>query len=248
MQKICIVIPCYNESKRLPIQAFESFIIKNNIYFCFVDDGSIDETFQVLKILKNKFEVKVRVIKNISNVGKAESVRNGVLYALNWQEFEYIGYFDADLATPLEEISHFMKFLKGSSSYGFALGSRIKRLGVKIERVAARHYIGRIFATFASLVLNLPVYDTQCGAKILKSELAKQIFDKPFISKWLFDIELIARTKILYPINVFIEIPLNEWIEKGDTKIKLSDIIKFPIDLLKIKRFYRKSGYYSHNF
>jgi glycosyltransferase involved in cell wall biosynthesis len=205
-----------------------------------VDDGSADDTFQVLEKLKTKFEEKVKVVRNKANVGKAESVRNGVFAALSWDNFAYIGYFDADLATPLEEISHIMKFLESSSTYGFALGSRIKRLGVKIERVAARHYMGRIFATFASMVLNLPVYDTQCGAKILKSEIARHIFDKPFISKWLFDIELIARTKNLYPINVFIEIPLNEWIEKGETKIKLWDVVKFPIDLLKIKRFYGK--------
>lgn len=238
MPRICIVIPCYNESKRLPIQDFESFIDTNEICFCFVDDGSSDNTFAVLETLSKKFEEKVKVIRNISNVGKAESVRNGVLFSLSSQNFDFIGYFDADLATPLEEINHFMKFLEGSSNYSFALGSRIKRLGVKIERIAARHYMGRIFATFASLVLNLPVYDTQCGAKILSNELARQIFDKPFISKWLFDIELIARANILYPVNVFIEVPLNEWIEKGDTKIKFSDVLKFPVDLLKIKKFY----------
>lgn len=240
MYKTCIIIPCYNESKRLPVNDFESFIKKNEIYFCFVDDGSNDDTFLVLETLHKKFEEKVRVIKNDLNIGKGESVRKGILYVLNWQNFSYVGYFDADLATPLEEINNFMKYFEVSSNYGFALGSRIKRLGVNIERIAARHYLGRIFATFASLVLKLPVYDTQCGAKILKSELAKHIFEKKFITKWLFDIELIARTKRIYPSNIFIEIPLNEWIEKGDTKIKFFDVIKFPIDLLRINKFYKK--------
>ena len=241
MQKICIVIPCFNESKRIPVDDFEKFISLNNISFCFVDDGSKDNTYQILKEINQKFEEKVRIVKNQSNLGKAESVRNGILYALNWRNFDYVGYFDADLATPLDEIFHFMQFFETSGHYGFALGSRIKRLGVQIERIVARHYVGRIFATVASLVLDLPVYDTQCGAKIIKSEIAKNIFDKPFISKWLFDIELIARTKNSYPLDVFIEIPLNKWIEKGETKIKFYDVVKFPIDLIKIKLFYSKN-------
>lgn len=238
MQKICIVIPCFNESKRLPVKDFESFLITNQIHFIFVDDGSVDDTLHLLNSIQSKFIEKVRIIKNVLNIGKAESVRKGIIGALEWQDFEFVGYFDADLATPLDQIDHIMQFFKISEDYGFAFGSRIKRLGVEIDRIPARHYFGRVFATFASLLLNLPVYDTQCGAKIIKSELAKHIFDKPFISKWLFDIELIARTKQINRINVFIEVPLNKWQEKGATKIKFIDLLRFPIDLLRINRFY----------
>jgi glycosyltransferase involved in cell wall biosynthesis len=243
MKDICIVIPCYNEEKRLPVEAFENYLETHLISFCFVDDGSTDNTFLVLEKLRSKFSEKVIVIKNISNIGKAESVRKGINYALKFKDFEYVGYFDADLATPLSEINHLLQFLVASNNYAFALGSRILRLGVKIERYPSRHYVGRVFATFASIVLKLPVYDTQCGAKIFKSDLARNIFEKPFISKWLFDIELIARTKKKYPINVFIEIPLNEWVEIGDTKIKFLDVMKFPFDLIKIYSFYKNQHY-----
>lgn len=239
MSEICIIIPCYNEGKRLPVQIFEDYIQANPIAFCFVDDGSSDNTIDVIEGLKKKFPSKVSVVKNNFNSGKAESVRNGVNYALESENFKYVGYFDADLATPLEEIVHIKEYLNSGSSFRFALGSRIQRLGSEIQRDAFRHYFGRVFATFASIVLQLPVYDTQCGAKIIEREIAKDIFDKPFISRWLFDVELIARVKAKYPVGVFIEVPLIQWKEIGETKIKLFDVLRFPIELIKIKKAYR---------
>jgi len=238
MQEVCIVIPCFNEGKRLPVKAFESYISVNQVFFCFVDDGSSDDTYDVLVGLKNKYEEKVLVIKNESNIGKAESVRIGMNASLKWKKFRYLGYFDADLSTPLTEISHLISYLETQEIFGFALGSRMKRLGAEIERSAARHYVGRIFATIASIVLKLPVYDTQCGAKIIKSEIAEKIFGQPFLSRWLFDIELIARANKIFHFNIFIEIPLNEWKEVGDTKIRLIDMFKLPLDLLRIIRYY----------
>lgn len=240
MRDICITIPCFNEGKRLPTSDFELFIQNNDVCFCFVDDGSKDDTLAILEKLGDKFPDKVRVFRNPLNTGKGGAVRNGVLHSLTWKPFEYIGYFDADLATPLSEIDHFMDFFAQSNEFAFAMGSRIKRLGVTIERQPSRHYFGRIFATFASFVLALPVYDTQCGAKIIKSELAREIFEKPFLSKWLFDIELIARANAIRPVNMFIEVPLKQWIEKGETKIKLTDIFKFPVDLMRINSYYKK--------
>lgn len=239
MSEICIIIPCYNESKRLPFEEFYSFISCHDISFCFIDDGSTDNTYQVLDLLRTKQENKVIIIQNTTNLGKAESVRKGINYALQEKNYKYVGYFDADLATPLSEIIHFMQYFKENEKFGFALGSRFKRLGAQIERSAVRHYLGRIFATFASLILNLPVYDTQCGAKIIKRDIAQQLFDKPFISKWLFDIELIARVKAENPIDIFIEIPLLEWKEIGNTKIKLQEIFKFPLELIRIHSFYK---------
>ncbi len=239
MQKTCVIIPCYNEGKRLPIDIFEQYLKHNPINFCFVDDGSTDNTYEILTNLKDKFREQILVIKNPVNAGKAKTVRNGILEALKWKEFDYVGFFDADLATPLNEIEHFLSFLRSGKGYKFALGSRIRRLGSNIERTLIRHIFGRIFATFASLILNLPVYDTQCGAKIIDRKVAEDIFRKPLISKWLFDIELIARVKIKYSPEILVEVPLNKWAEIGDTKIKFRDIIKFPLELIKIRRKYQ---------
>ena len=91
------------------------------------------------------------------------------------------------------------------------------------------------------MILKLPVYDTQCGAKIFKIKLAQIIFMDPFITNWLFDIELFARTKnVRMGIQPFIEIPLNQWIEKEGSKIKLRDMFMFPLELMKISNHYSK--------
>ena len=105
-----------------------------------------------------------------------------------------VGFFDADLATPLGAIDDFLAVLRDRPEVEFVLGSRVMLMGRDIRRKATRHYFGRVFATAVSHALDLPVYDTQCGAKILRANAATAtLFDPPFRSPWIFDVELIAR-------------------------------------------------------
>lgn len=239
--KLIIIVPCYNEEDRLPQQDFLDFISANDIHFCFVNDGSSDRTIDVLQKLKGAFSDKISIIDYANNVGKAEAIRKGIHSIVPQNKYEYIGYFDADLATPLKEIRLLLNSLVLSESYEFAFGARVLRLGSIIKRSSVRHYLSRLFATFASMILKLPVYDTQCGAKIFKIKLAKRIFRDPFITNWLFDIELFARTKNLRKgIQPFIEIPLSQWIEKRGSKIKLRDFFMVPLELIKIRNHYSK--------
>ena len=91
------------------------------------------------------------------------------------------------------------------------------------------------------MVLKTPVYDTQCGAKVIEYTIAKQLFKEKFITKWLFDVELLLRMKVNYNLqeNV-LEIPLYEWKEKGNSKIKFIDFFKFPFQIIKIYFHYVK--------
>ena len=124
----------------------------------------------------------------------------------------------------------------------FLFGSRIARLGSHIERLNSRWLFGRISASFAAMTLGLGVYDTQCGAKFFRPRLVPILFNKPFLSRWLFDVELFFRMMNHFgkkeAENQMIEIPLDVWIEMGDSKLTMMDILKVPFELLKIRRHY----------
>jgi dolichyl-phosphate beta-glucosyltransferase len=243
--RIAIVVPCYNEASRLPVSdfvhAFEQFV---HVSFCFVNDGSSDDTRHVLEdLVSDRNQACVLSLK--SNRGKAEAVRIGIKHVLSWQSQVFVGYWDADMATPFAEIPRFIEVFSKRSSVQFICGSRVLRMGALIERFWYRHYAGRIFATAASLVLGIPIYDSQCGAKLIKAELAKSIFNEPFISRWLFDVELLARTIIALgeeqASQAIFELPLETWEDKGESKVTpYQYFMKAPYDLLRIFWHYRQ--------
>lgn len=237
MQKTCIVVPCYNEGNRLNVACFEKFLKNQPYSLCFVNDGSKDDTLAVVYSIKKANPGQVQIVDLSKNSGKAEAVRQGIFAALENPEYEYVGYLDADLATPLEEIDFLLSHF--SNEIDIVIGSRVKRLGSNIKRYAIRHYLGRVFATMASVTLDLEVYDSQCGAKIFRKEAAKKLFSRPFESKWLFDLEILYRFKMANPEDfnrVILEVPLRTWQEQGDTRIKFFDFITAPLELFKIKR------------
>ncbi|MCK5076422.1 MAG: glycosyltransferase family 2 protein, partial [Calditrichia bacterium] len=180
------------------------------------------------------------------NQGKAEAVRIGVLKALQ-DNPDYVGYWDADLATPLNAINSFANEFHKNKNLLFILGARTKLLGRKIIRKHYRHYLGRIFATVISCTFSLPIYDTQCGAKIFRvvPELDK-IFNKKFKAKWIFDVEIILRFREIFTNSnlhlekVAHEYPLTNWNEIYGSKITLLDYFKSMFDFLKLFISYSK--------
>lgn len=238
--KTCIIIPCYNEEKRLPKKEFIDFIKENNIDFCFANDGSTDSTFKILNSIKEKESSKVLVFNFNKNEGKGETVRKSILKL--YDNYDLIGYFDADLATPLFEIKNLKKQFANNKKLLFVMGSRFKRLGSVIDRKFNRFLFGRFFATIISFfVLKIPVYDTQCGAKLFSTNISKSLFEQKFVTKWIFDVELLLRLKKVSNIfnDVVLEYPLLKWIEKGGSKIKFIEFIKFPIEIYKIYITYK---------
>lgn len=231
MRKTAIVVPCYNEAKRLKSNPIITALDKEpNLSFLFVDDGSTDETADILKSIKVRKSAQVDILCLEKNCGKAEAVRRGMLKVIEGP-FENVGYWDADLATPLEAIGEFSSLLD-STDVTIVLGSRVRLLGRNVERNALRHYVGRIFATCASMLLQIVVYDTQCGAKIFKnSSSLRTVFGKPFKVNWTFDVEMLARFPIVLrdtPAKVsshWYEYPLKEWIDVKGSKVKLMDYI-----------------------
>lgn len=242
--KICIVIPCYNEEKGLDKEAYFNFISKNpNVLLCFVNDGSTDNTANILANFQETYPNNVAVINCSKNVGKAEAIRTAITECNNKYNFTYIAYLDADLATSLEECVSLTSYF--NDSIQFVFGSRIMKVGSTIKRSQSRFLIGRIIATAISNILDLKVYDTQCGCKLFTNELSKVAFKNPFISKWLFDVEIFNRLMVYFGVeqatNNMLEVPLKRWIDQGDSKVKLTYFFKLWIDLYKIYKVCKAS-------
>jgi dolichyl-phosphate beta-glucosyltransferase len=238
-----MIIPCYNEANRLPVDAFLSYLQRvPSVQLCFVNDGSRDDTQAVLARLQQQFPDRINVLNLEKNQGKAGAVRAGMLHCSK-QHFDYLGYLDADLATPLDAIGDLQTAIDQRPGLDMVMGSRIKFLGADIRRDPFRHYVGRVIATFISNILRLPVYDTQCGAKLFRRGVVTGLFNESFISPWLFDVELLARLirqhgRANVPAHAA-EVPLKQWIEQSDSRISPTYMFKMWYELFRIHQTYR---------
>jgi dolichyl-phosphate beta-glucosyltransferase len=239
--KIAIVVPCYNEAQRLKGDEFLNYLESNeDVCFIFVDDGSTDGTYDLLSRLQSLRPEQILCLRHRKNQGKAEAVRTGFAKAMNINA-RYMGYWDADLATPLRFINEFYEIL-GNSELKIVIGSRVSLLGHAIKRKALRHYFGRVFATFASIALGVAIYDTQCGSKLFQNTNdLRKVFSRPFSGKWTFDVEILARF-ILVERNkketnigkIAVEFPIDEWTHISGSTVAPSDFFLGIIHLFKI--------------
>lgn len=246
MSAVWVVVPCYNEAARLPVAAIEAHLqAHRDVELCLVDDGSRDGTRALLDRIAAAHPEQVTVLACDGNRGKAEAVRLGVLAGLARSSAPLLGYWDADLSTPLNEIDHLARALDAREQAIAATGCRLKRLGADVTRSMVRHYVGRVFATFASIVLRLPVYDSQCGAKLFRRDAARIAFADAFASNWLFDVEVLARLRnhvgIDRMLRDVLEVPLQTWTHVGGSKLRLRHYLKAPLELARIARRYNRT-------
>jgi len=237
-----IIIPCYNESMRLPVNKYLDFLkLNKKVKIIFVNDGSTDNTKNLVTKLSNKCPKQVEILSYEKNKGKGNAVRDGFLYAVRQNMNGNLAYLDADLSTSLEECKLLSK--KINDKIKFVFGSRIPKSNNVIKRKFHRYIIGRSIATIISLIIGVSVYDTQCGCKIIDQKLVKLSFEKAFLSRWLFDVEIFLRLINFYGKDKFLEIsrevPLKSWIDTEDSKVKFIHAPRIILDLLIIKKRYK---------
>jgi glycosyltransferase involved in cell wall biosynthesis len=235
-----LVVPAYNEARRLDLAAYQQALAaQSELHLLFVDDGSTDTTRALLSELAAQQPDRVVVRVEAANLGKAEAVRRGMLQALD-ADAAIVGFWDADLATPLAELPALREPLERDPAVQVVLGSRVRLLGRQIERRALRHYLGRVFATAVSLALRVPVYDTQCGAKLFRAgEALRNVLATPFQSRWIFDVELLARLGRRIPGGLLrgaCEVPLREWTDVGGSQLRWHAFLRAPFELARIYR------------
>ncbi len=245
-----IVVPCYNEAARLDLEAFKSFAAREpGIGFLFVNDGSSDGTLARLRELEANDRESFAVLDLPRNVGKAEAVRAGLCVAFK-SNAEYVGYWDADLATPLDEIARFAAVLERLPKVELVFGARVQLLGRTVQRSQLRHYLGRVFATAVSQVLGLAIYDTQCGAKLMRrTPPLAALFATRFCVNWTFDVEILARLiqsralSGLAPASEAVyELPLECWHDVAGSKVRPIDFFVAFFEVARIWYRYRGRG------
>jgi glycosyltransferase involved in cell wall biosynthesis len=236
-----VVIPCFNEARRLDSGRFTTFAQSSELKLLFVDDGSADETAEILAEMAVRCPDQLEFLRLDSNSGKGEAVRIGLLAAIA-QGAAIAAYLDADLSTPLDEIERLIEAVE-REEVDVVLGSRVALFGHDIRRSLTRHYLGRLFATAASISLGVHVYDTQCGAKAFRvSPALRQALDQPFGSRWAFDVELIARLLASKPDPRFLEVPLKQWVDVGGSKLSSAQMLRAGLDLLRLRRARRNAA------
>jgi glycosyltransferase involved in cell wall biosynthesis len=241
MRDIQIIVPCYNEARRLRLDQFQQFVeSQQRASLLFVDDGSLDETWECLLELQEKAPRGIRLLKLRENKGKAEAVRLGMQDALR-QGAPIVGFWDADLATPLGAIPLMLDVFDRLPKIELVFGSRMRLLGRRIQRRRSRGRLGQLFAVIASNMLGIPLRDTQCGAKLFRdSEKLRLALAIPFSVRWIFDVELVARLIHLEHgrerrvASRIYEFPLDHWEDVKGSKLRLGDFLKVPGELMSI--------------
>lgn len=236
----CIIVPCFNEERRICTNSFVEFAKSNdNISFIFVNDGSTDKTMDVLRTM-NSISEKCAFLDLPVNQGKASAVLEGMLHA-HAKGFAHMGYLDADLTIPLETAKEMLTTLK-DKNVEFVFASRTKRFKKKKGQNFFRQTVGHTFSLLSRSAIQMPVRDTQCGAKFFTSASVPVLFNAKFISKWIFDVEIFFRFKDHFNENVhryFYEFPLDYWEDNNESKVKFKDYLKVPYNLMTIFFHYR---------
>ncbi|MBO6166774.1 MAG: glycosyltransferase [Kiritimatiellae bacterium] len=244
MQTLAIVIPCHNEALRLDSTAFiRAAETWPWISFCFVDDGSTDATAELLAHL-SQLSPAMHAIYLSRNMGKAEAVRAGVRHILANTHADLVGFWDADLAAPLEEIPSFMAaFERPVNPPAAVFGSRWPHLGTDIRRSGSRGFASILAKAAIRRVLGVQVWDTQCGAKIFSRALAAEVFRDKFRTKWLFDVEILARIGKRRLKKETMELPLTVWYDVPGSKVGISAL--FELVWLIFARAMRRENWYN---
>lgn len=246
-RSVGVVIPCYNEEERLLKEEFLSFIDQNSGYYlCFVNDGSTDNTLEVLKKLRKGREDYIKVYNCEKNGGKAEAVRQGMLYLAENKKLDYIGFLDADLSTDFNDFEDLVSTIE-NSDFKIVSGSRIQRMGANIAKDSARAIISQTINFIIRNILSMNFKDTQCGAKIFDRKVVPLLFTQKFITKWLFDVELFMRMKKEFTLPVakslICEQPLKRWVHVDGSKLSMKDSLKIGFQLAQIAYAYSNMNY-----
>lgn len=228
---LSLIIPCYNEGEQITatINQASRFLKKmtGENQLIIVNDGSTDSTSKRLSDLKSTFK-HLLIITHSKNMGKGAAIRSGVDRSTG----VYVAFVDADLATPLTEVSNALRLLQQGSQFVIATRKHPQST-VIVHQPLIRESLGKVFTFLSNRILNLQVSDVTCGLKAWDKATAKKIWSKQTINNWSYDAEIIyLARKYDTPIT---ELPI-KWADKPASKVKpLRDGLSSLIGLIQIR-------------
>ena len=240
-----IAIPCFRESKRLPL--FLDALCKELAFAPFtasiliVDDGSGLPEESLTRSIVDEFQSKYPGIVTEpvflkQNLGKGGAVYAGWKASASSSAPKLLCFVDADGAVPASEVGRLIEELLADERHRWdaLFGSRVKMLGATVERRVTRHYIGRVFATLVAVLTGIGVYDSQCGLKVIRRSAYAAIERQLRETRFVFDVEL---TLLLLQGGFRIrEVPVN-WKEVPGSKVSLlKDTIRMFSGILRIRQ------------
>ena len=235
---LSIIIPAYNEAKRLPQTLVDIDYRLQDVDFSYeiivVDDGSKDATAEAAKKFSELIR-NLRIITNEENKGKGGVVKQGMLEARG-----HIRLFtDADNSTSIEQFRKMLPYFK--EGYDVVFGSRgIKGAKLEPPQPFYKRFLGNIGNLIIQILLLPGIKDTQCGFKAFTEEVAQKIFSLTRINRWAFDVEALALAKNLgYKIK---EVPII-WKNDPESKVKLISYLQVLIEVLKIRFWLWRDAY-----
>ncbi len=249
---INICVPCFNESNRLSLFLNQIQELSNlntfqdhSIDFTFLNDGSLHDESQKMNSIITTFKstrFNISMINFDSNRGKGAVLRDGFQVAINKNCYDIIGFMDGDGATGALELQNLILNFEKNKDLDLVIGSRWKALGYKVERTLKRHLMGRIFATLLSVIFDIPVYDSQCGAKLFKATvLNNKLLTYCYDNKWLFDTQLLIT--LYLSKKKIIEQPVN-WKDQPGSKVHiLRDSWRMFVGLITFKKYSENNKY-----
>jgi glycosyltransferase involved in cell wall biosynthesis len=242
-----MVVPCFNEGARWDMSYWLDMIEIPNVSWVFVDDGSTDNTRGLLLEVQG---ATARAMCLPRNQGKAQAIRLGLLSALSQgtANGSGVGFIDADGAFTRGDVTRlvgkFDEVVSTDNRFDALWSARVAMAGRNIQRSAVRHYLGRLVATYLALGSDLVPYDTQSGLKLFEasSDLA-ECLAIPFRTRWLFEVELISRWKMLTGRTLGIwEEPLDDWRDVHGSKVTPRESLRIAGELIEVKRLQRRSA------
>jgi dolichyl-phosphate beta-glucosyltransferase len=237
LRGVVLVVPCHNEESRLDPPAFRAWLDRG-ISLVFVDGGSTDGT---ARVLSSAFGTSpgASLLRIDGAGGKGEAVRRGMLEGLRLHaDAGWFGFWDADLSAPPDQIDVLLETgARRGAGCDAVWATRRRRPGADIRRPLLRRMISRSFSLAARLLLGVRFPDTQCGAKLFRRQVVSRVFSAPFVTDWIFDLELYFRCGR----ERIAESPLSRWQDDGASRIRwISAFGRLPGQFLALHRLYRR--------